>query len=98
MTSTDCFSSQTTLSDTGSPNIPELGRWTGGAIATMSSSTFLCRFFHSLVLHEIVDRGLEQLQRSAKDLLPLMRNERVDDLLVDAFRDALLGLGGVLQG
>ena len=26
MTSTDCFSSQTTLSDAGSPNIPERGR------------------------------------------------------------------------
>ena len=64
----------------------------------MSSSTFLCRFFHSLFLHEIVDRGPEQLRRSAKDLLRLIWNGRVDDLLVDAFRDALLGLGGVLQG
>ena len=107
MTSTDCFSYQTTQSfalgsvglqaGTGSPKIPELGRWTGGATATVSSSTFLFRFFHSLFVHEIVDRGLEQLRRSAKDLLRLMRNGRVDDLFVDAFRDALFGLGGVLQ-
>ena len=94
MTSTDCFSSQTTLPDRGSPKLQRLRPCPP---PPSSASSRAAVSFHSLFLHEIVDRGLEQLRRSAKDLLRLTRNVRVNDILVDPFRDALLGLGGVLQ-